>query len=132
MSEEMVQANASAVVSSEKVNQPAEWSPIETAPKGRKIICGFRNEAGKWRTVMGQYIRAFTMEMEDDWGDVRDDDDGCFYVPEGWYEDVYSAEMAGESIDPTHWMPLPTPPDGQVNFSNESERDAVSLNQPSK
>ncbi len=118
------QADASAPALSEKFNVRSEWRPIETAPKGRKIICGFLNGAGKWRTVMGQYIRAFTMETEDGWGDEGED---AFYVPEGWYEDVYTEEIAGETIHPTHWMPLPSPPGAELNFSNEAERDAVSL-----
>lgn len=28
------------------------WQPIETAPKGKKLIAGYRNDYGKWRITV--------------------------------------------------------------------------------
>jgi hypothetical protein len=88
--------------------KPAEWQPIETAPKGRKVIVAYRNRLGKWRTVMGHYYLPQTLQMENDRDDL--DDDG--YAPEGWYEESETQDAILPTEEPpTHWMALPTPPE---------------------
>lgn len=79
-----------------------EWQPIETAPKGRKLIVGYLNRANRWRTVMGCYYEPETLESEETesgWAEA------------GWYEesDTYDVIMPCD-CEPTHWMPLPAPP----------------------
>jgi hypothetical protein len=80
------------------------WRPIETAPKGRKLIVGYYNRLGNWRSVMGCYYLPGTLDQDD-----PDSDDE--YAPEGWYEESDSLEqIARTESEPTHWLPLPAPP----------------------
>lgn len=82
----------------------AEWQDISTAPKdGRTLLLGYFNSAGNWRTLRGRwvsedYISAFWKEPEN--GEP------------GWYECAVEADNEPNcwATDPTHWMPLPSPP----------------------
>ncbi len=81
--------------------------PIESAPKGRKVLAGYTNSAGKWRTVTARYYPPQTLELDGD--DLDMDDDG--YAPEGWYEESESqGNILPTDMPPTHWMPLPAAP----------------------
>lgn len=84
----------------------AEWQPIETAPKGRKVIAGYANALGKWRTVLARYYSEGTLEWHD-----QSPLYGEGYAPEGWYEESETHEdLLPLDPEPTHWMPLPAPP----------------------
>lgn len=91
----------------------SEWKTIDSAPKGTKIIAGYHNVLGNWRTIMAQYYKPGTLELADD---ADDTDDG--YAPEGWYEEneAYD-EIRFAEHTPTHWMPLPPPPTRQEKES---------------
>ena len=68
----------------------SQWKPIETAPNDGRHILLFWNgeqEIGWYNQIKGKW---------DSWEDVC----GC---PAAHEEDY---------PDPTHWMPLPTPPKG--------------------
>ena len=89
-----------------KQAEPA-WQPIETAPKdGRKIISTYTNRNGMKRTVMSCWL---TEEQA-----AETDGDGVG-LEEGWYECIDNwneyTEVAIHEGEPTHWMPLPTPPE---------------------
>jgi hypothetical protein len=102
MDKNAFQADSGAVASSEKVNGATEWLPIETSP----------TEAMLSVIIAGQY------------------DNGIWYVEEGFRNPL--GHWNGRKINPpSHWMPLPAPPGAELNFSNEPERDQVSLNQTS-
>jgi hypothetical protein len=83
--------------------EPQGWKPIETAPKEWILLLGYFNESGKWRTVRGEWF--CQEEIDDQWE-----------FPEngrpGWYETCVNADDPPNCwpIEPTHWMPLPTPP----------------------
>lgn len=79
-----------------------KWLPIESAPKGRTLLIGYFNRAGKWRSVRGHYYAAETLESELD-------ESG--WAPEGWYEKPDNAEEINfTDMEPTHWQFLPSPP----------------------
>lgn len=80
----------------------AEWKPIETAPRDRTLLVGYRNRLGNWRTVVGSFYAAGTLESEHT-------DSG--FADEGWYEESQTHdEILPTDEAPTHWMPLPPPP----------------------
>ena len=70
----------------------SEWQPIETAPKDGRTIIVFRNIHG-WNVLGYAY-----------WVDVRGID--------GWVSNGFSDPPGNLGLGhPTHWMPLPTPPE---------------------
>ena len=87
------------------------WQPIETAPKGVKVIAGYRNQLGKWRSVMARYYGPCTLELADD---QVGDDDG--FAPADWYEETETHETTYLTDEvPTHWMRLAAaPPAGRM------------------
>lgn len=103
------QADAGAPALSEKVNGTSEWLPIETAPKNGARVLIFR----KSHVAIGQF-----------------DDDKYLKRPVPFWSGTDAAiwgKAWAKSNAPTHWMPLPSPPGAELNFSNDAERDAVSL-----
>jgi hypothetical protein len=82
------------------------WMPIATAPQtGRKVIVFYLNRNNLPRTVMARWLT-------DEQAAETDADD--FGLKGGWYEcidnwDDYT-EVAIHEGEPTHWMPLPSPP----------------------
>lgn len=77
------------------------WRPIETAPKNLKIIAGYFNELGNWRTIIACYHTQLP------WSDEYDQESDSEYAPEGWYEECDSSEaIYPASCRPTHWRPL--------------------------
>ena len=77
------------------------WRPIESAPKGKLLLVGFFNSAGKWRSMHAQY--------RDDLPQHDDADDDDEPAEAGWYEGSLEAEMLFP-VSPTHWQPIPAPP----------------------
>lgn len=88
----------------------AGWQPIETAPKNRKLIVGYFNPLGKWRTILATYFTEGTLESDTD-------DSG--FAPEGWYEatEAYEYLMPVEH-EPERWM---FPPDSPRSTSDVFE-----------
>jgi hypothetical protein len=85
---------------------PPGWMPIESAPKdGRKIILTYRNANDKPRTVMAAWVT--------DEEAAETDEDGVG-LEAGWYESIDNwddySQVAIHAGEPTHWMPLPSPP----------------------
>jgi hypothetical protein len=78
------------------------WLPIESAPKGRKLIVGYFNPLGNWRSVIGRYYLDGTLESETDKGG---------FAPEGWYEETEAYEYLMQmDQEPTYYRSLPPPP----------------------
>ncbi len=77
----------------------SQWHPIDTAPKQKKILAGYMNLLGNWRTITARYYGPETLECDDS-------DSG--WADEGWYEESESHEtLLRTDCEPTHWMPLP-------------------------
>lgn len=97
----------SAAIAALEAMEAGGWLPISEAPKGRKVLAGYKNKLGNWRTVTARYYLPQTLLLEDDRDDL--DDDG--YAPEGWYEESETQEVILRIEEPpTHFQPLPTPP----------------------
>lgn len=95
--------------------EPCGWQPIETAPKMRKILVFYRNSQGKGRVVLACYYREKALEMQDDYSDVGewDEESGTCFADAGWYEEHDSDNpLMPLQAPPTHWQPLPQPPEG--------------------
>lgn len=78
------------------------WQPIETAPKGPKVLVAYETAPGKWWRVLARYWPANTLES---------DHDESGFAEEGWYEatEAYEELMPVEA-EPTFWHPLPAAP----------------------
>jgi hypothetical protein len=78
-----------------------------SGPQRKKVLGGFSNVLGNWRTVTACFYPKGTLEAGEDLPDDLVDEDG--YAPAGWYElsETHDTIMP---ITLTHWRPLPPPP----------------------
>ena len=83
------------------------WLPIESAPRDKTILLGYRNSHGHWRTLRGEWFSR--EEIDEMW----EEPDG---VEPGWFETSVEADDVPNvwRTNPTHWMPLPQPPKEQT------------------
>ena len=79
------------------------WRPIETAPRDKTVLLGYRNSHGHWRTLRGEWFSL--EEIYDHWEDPEG-------VDAGWFEMSVEADDVPNvwRTNPTHWMPLPAAP----------------------
>lgn len=85
----------------------SDWKTIDSAPTGLKILVGYRNSFGHWRNVTAIYYVADRLPMED-----HSSDDEEEFAPPGWYETSETHDLINQTeTNPTHWMPLPPPPE---------------------
>ena len=103
-----------------------EWQPIETAPKDKPILAWCDHEAAPYHLEGGFGIdgkltlyaaHAEGLSHADtgfhivEWGGEYCDGDGeedYYCIPDWWFVVGSEWEMAA---NPTHWMPLPKPPE---------------------
>lgn len=89
-----------------------EWQPIESAPKDGTKILVYIDVA----TVLVVHI-AWYSSLEE-WEESGQYCGGCDSLEEwiGWWsytENSVSQNKLDGFKEPTHWMPLPAPPDGR-------------------
>lgn len=79
----------------------SNWQPIETAPlDGTEVFVYVRGDS-LYPTVASYKTKAYFLE---EYGDEN-------YMEEGWYWSFgYPSDFHEDTIEPTHWMPLPLPP----------------------
>jgi hypothetical protein len=68
-----------------------EWRPIETAPKDESHILGWFHDDSPMRAHLGEYQSGVSI---------------CYWTAHnggGWVSNRFG--------EPTHWMPLPDPPE---------------------
>lgn len=95
-----------------------KWQPIETAPSMQTVLIYFETSFGKGHAIRAIYAPEKTWEDTSYDGDFSkyDEESDVYYYPSGWYEDLYNAvddvgfHYLGSDFKPTHWMPLPQPP----------------------
>lgn len=81
-----------------------DWQPIDTAPKDGTEILAWRDDSGtllvRW-TSLAEFLTDSELEEYDEETTYRDD---WFYA-----DFVVGGRLEYDCV-PTHWMPLPEPP----------------------
>ena len=87
-----------------------EWQPIETAPRDGTDILLMSNDAPGLPGGVADKCWAGNTAVAGWWGDERDGGQWICYMSM-----VQDPEL---HFEPTHWMPLPAPPNGQAGKEN--------------
>lgn len=82
-----------------------DWQPIETAPKDGSEILGYRDDCGallmRW-TSLGEFLTE---------SELSEYDEETTYQEDWFYADFICGGRLENDQAPTHWMPLPPPPE---------------------
>jgi len=114
------QMRAYAELAIASVKREPQWLPIESAPKGRKLIVGYFNKLGNWRTIIARYYLPGTLAAADDADEDQCDEEG--YAKEGWYEESETHEfIMPTDEEPLYYMLLTPPPVTATTASREKE-----------
>lgn len=81
------------------------WQPIETAPKDRTAILVMRNVWPGTKSGRAEECNGHNTAVAAFWVDSGDEGEWVCYM-----DAVLDPILP---IDPTHWMPLPPPPEDQ-------------------
>lgn len=87
-----------------------EWQPIETAPKDGTEIVAWRDDSGWFAAFFGscENLCLSDGEIEAAINEVGED---SFFLETWWAFTQDGVQRLEGSERPTHWMPLPTPPE---------------------
>ena len=92
-----------------------EWQDISSAPHFEQVLVFYKNCFDNPRIVIARYLPEGTECQCSNDCDCRYDDEKDIYVQEGWYEQIdnwgHYSEVAINEGEPTHWRPLPKPPE---------------------
>ncbi|ARV17515.1 hypothetical protein AEP_00555 [Curvibacter sp. AEP1-3] len=95
------------------------WQPIESAPSLQIVLIHYKNSNDRGRTIKARFVPRYTEEshQENDEGVTEYDEANDRYtLIQGWWEQIDNWDDFSEvyvSNNPTHWMPLPKPPEAQ-------------------
>lgn len=96
----------------------AEWMPIESAPKDGTVI--LVTPGAEIDDHVYTWPANFNLEVVPArWHEPnsRTDEEAGWYAPFFWLRfgvwDAPSTDMDAVRLEPTHWQPLPSPPDSQ-------------------
>lgn len=95
------------------------WQPIDTAPKDKPILgwCvhkadPYYEEGGDRLTIYGAHAEGLGAVPDGphvlEWGGEYSEDD--WTIPNWWFR--YGSDFL-EVANPTHWMPMPDPPESE-------------------
>lgn len=85
----------------------SQWQPVETAPKHTELLV-YREDAG---VMLGIYTSPDAFTPESCW-DKTAEELGDAFEAEDWFLFCWDgAERADDDLAPTHWIPLPSPPE---------------------
>lgn len=84
-----------------------EWQPIETAPRDRTEILMFREDCG---VFLARWISPSEFLIDGDPSDHFSNEDS-WYEPDWFGADFVSGYRVTNDGEPTHWQPLPSPPE---------------------
>jgi len=106
----------------DRLNKLAQWIPVsERLPECKKsvFVSCISPHTGNRFTQKAVYISPKTVLADDFLSDECDCSDGimeydeendCYWVTEGWFEDSLEAEINYHiTWEVTHWLPLPNP-----------------------
>ena len=80
-----------------------KWQPISTAPKDGSEINGYRPDQGVFTFRWASMDELVAKNLEGDPIEEYTDFEWWFHDRWGWME---------RELTPTHWQPLPPPPEG--------------------
>lgn len=85
---------------------------------GKIVLAAYLNRDGKWRRIRAKWVLSYSQEANLEYEDVETDyveSTDTYYVPEGWYEQIDNLDDRASAFVyqgvPSHWMPLPPPPE---------------------
>jgi len=115
------QMRAYAELAIASVKREPQWLPIESAPKGQKLIVGYFNKLGNWRTIIARYYLTGTLAASDDADEDQCDEEG--YAKEGWYEESETHEFIMQTDEePLYYMLLTPAPVAATTASREESK----------
>jgi len=91
------------------------WTDVkDDMPGTDTVLAYYVNEAGNYRIVKAFHAGKFEVEISpEDENPDYDEEEDCYYYPEGWYEVIDNWDDYGSVLvqyEVTFWRALPEPP----------------------